>query len=298
MRLKLTLLFIITSRFLLADEISDYMNKYKSSGELDYKIEKLIIEEYSFQKLKDKLTPFFNDSITVVRQKAYYFTYKKGLISETKIQQKVVVILLNGCNDKNGGVVGQLYSYLQEFPSESFNEDAKNLIDNLLLEKQVLHFKKLVVLAGIVGTGKETMQKEFLKPENNNETKWILSLALARQGSSKHINYCMERVKSIPVNSDLISYVIPDLIYTRQNQAINYCIEIINSNNNDCYSPNPDKPEFILCAYRIIELLAPVIKDFPFQTDATGSLVTNDYEEALIITRDWFTNHPNFQISQ
>ena len=298
MRLKLTLLFLITCNFLFADEVSDYMNKYKSSGKSDYKTEKHIIEKYSYQKLTDKLAPYFNDSIVSVRQKTYYFIYKKGLTSGSRIKQKVILKLLAGCHDKNGGIVGQLFSYLQEFPIESFGEDAKDEINNLLLKKKVFHFKKLAMLAGIVGIGHETMQKKFLNPDINNETKWILSLALARQGSVKHTNYCMERVKNIPVNSDLISYVIPDLIYTHQYQAINYCIEIIHSNKKDCYSPNPDKPEFILCAYRIMELLAPVIINFPFQTDATGSLVTNDYEEALKITRDWFINNPIFQIRQ
>jgi hypothetical protein len=298
MRLKLTLLFLITSNFLFADEVSDYMNNYKSSGKSDYKTEKYIIERFSYTKLIEKLTPFYTDSIVVVRQKAYQFTYKKGLISEPKTQQKMVLRLLAGCNDKNGGIVGQLLSYLQEFPPEVFNEEAKNEINNLLGKKQITHFKKLAMLAGMVGAGQERMHKAVLMPNIKNETKWALSLALARLGSIEHTEYCVELVKKISVNSDLISYIIPDLIYTRKRLAIDYCIEIMYSDKKDCYSPNPDKPEFILCAYRVMELLSPIIIDFPFQTDATGSLVTNDYEEALTITRDWFTNHPNFQISQ
>jgi hypothetical protein len=274
------------------------MNNYKSSGKSDYKTEKHIVEKFSYLELLEKLTPFYSDTIVVVRQKAYHITYKKGLTSEPKTQQKVVLKLLEGCSDKNGGIVGQLLSYLQEFPPECFDEYAKNTIDNLLDKKQITHFKKLAMLAGMVGAGQETMQKKFLMPEVKNETKWALSLALARQGSNKHTNYCVELVKNIPVNSDLVAYLIPDLIYTRQNQAIDYCIEIIYSDKKDCYSPNPDKPEFILCAYRIMELLAPVIIDFPLQTDATGSLITNDYEEALKITRDWFINNPTYQISR
>jgi len=296
MRLKLTLLFLITYHSIFADEISDYMNSCKSSGKSDYKTEKYIIEKYSYEKLTDKLTPFYSDSIVFVRQKAYYLTYKKGLISNSEIQQSVVLKLIHGCNDNNGGLVGNLLSYLMEFPGDSFKEEAKNEINNLLIKKKIFHFKKLAMLSGIAGAGKETMQKDFLNPDISNETKWILSLALARQGSLKHTDYCMERVKNIPVNSEIISYIIPDLIYTRQRLAIDYCIDIIFSDKKDCYSPNPDKPEFILCAYRVIELLAPIIVDFPYQTDATGSLVTNDYEEALTVSRNWFTNNPTFQI--
>lgn len=298
MRLKLTLLFLITSNFLFADEISDYMNNYKSSGKSVYKTEKHIIEKFSYLELLEKLSPFYTDSIVVVRQKAYQFTYKKGLISEPNIQQKAVLKLLAGCTDKNGGIVGQLLSYLQEFPPQSFDENAKNTIDNLLDKKQITHFKKLAMLAGMVDAGQEKMHKKLLMPDIKNETKWAFSLALARQGSIEHTKYCVELVKSISLSSELVSYLIPDLIYTRQHKAIDYCIEIIHSDKKDCYSPNPDKPEFILCAYRIMELLAPVIIDFPFQTDATGSLVSNDYEEALTITRDWFINNPTYQVSR
>ena len=298
MRLKLTLLFLITCHSIFADEISDYMNSCKSSGKSDYKTEKYIIENYSYEKLTDKLAPYYSDSIVSVRQKAYYLTYKKGLISELQIQQRVVLKLILGCSDKNGGLVGNLLSYLQEFPSTSFGKEAKDEIYNLLIKKKIFHFKKLALLSGIAGAGKETMQKDFLNPDISNENKWILSLALARQGSLTHTNYCMEHVKSYPIKSEFISYIIPDLIYTRQRQAIDFCIDIIFSDKKNCYSPNPDKPEFILCAYRVMELLAPVIVDFPYQVDATGSLVTNDYEEALTVTRNWFTNNPTFQIRQ
>ncbi len=152
------------------------------------------------------------------------------------------------------------------------------------------------MLAGIVETGQETLRKKFLMPDINNEIKWAIALALARQGSSEHTNYCVQLANKLPANNNLISYIIPDLIYTRQKQAIDYCVQIINKDSKDCYSPNPDKPEFILCAYFVMELLAPVIMDFPLKTDATGTLVTGDYEKALITARAWFANNPNYKI--
>lgn len=298
MRFKLTLLFILTCSFLSAQEIDGYISNYKTSGRSDIKLEKLFVNNYSYQKLANKLAPYFSDSIVTVRQKAYYIIYKKGIVSNNQIQKKAVLKLLSGCNDKNGGLVGQLLSLLYEFPKESFDKEAKNKIDLLLQQKRIFHFKKLVMLAGKVEAGKEIMQKMFLKPEMSQEKKWALALALARQGSQKHMNYCMETVKSISISSEFISFIIPDLIYTRNRQAIDFCVEIIFSNKKDCYSANPDKPEYILCAYRVMELIAPVILDFPFETDATGSLVTNDYQQALTITREWFNNNPTFEIRQ
>ncbi len=296
MKLKVTILFLLITNFIYADGISDYMNKYKSSGKTDYKKEQELIKQYSYQKLVNELSPFFSDSVTAVKRKAYYLTYKKGFTSSPKIKQKAVLKLLTGCDDKNGGLVGQLFSYLLQFPAESFEKDAKDKIDKLLNKRRIYHFKKLVMLAGIAGAGQETMQKKLLKSDIKNKDKWVLSLALSRQGIDKYTNYCIKQVSTVPVNNKFVSYIVPDLIYTRQAKAIKYCVDIIYSNKKDCYSPNPDKPENILCAYRIMELLAPVIIDFPFKTDATGSLDTEDYENALKIVRTWFTEEPKFQI--
>jgi hypothetical protein len=296
MSLKLLPLFFFSYSFLYAGEINDYMLMYKSTGKSDYVSEKSIIQKYSIPNLIEGLSSFFSDSTTSVRSKAYYFIYKKGITSKTKHQQKAVLKLLDACKDKNGGIVGQALSYLQEFPPESFEKEAKNTIDNLLGKNQVFHFKKLVMLAGSIGTGREIMHKRLLQPDINNETRWILSLGLARQGNDELTNYCMEQVKNMSINNDFVSYIVPDLIYTRQTSAINYCIEIINSDKKACFSPNPDKPEFILCGYRVMELLAPVIEDFPYKTDATGSLITNDYKKALTETRNWFAKNPTYRI--
>lgn len=298
MRSKLTLLLILTCGFVSAQEIDEYISNYKISGRSDIKLEKTLITNYSYRELSNELAPYFNDSIVTVRQKSYYIIYKKGITSDTQTQKDAVIKILSGCNDKNGGLVGQLLSILHEFPKESFDNEAKNKLDLLLQQKRIFHFKKLAMLAGKVGSGHEIMQKMFLNPEISQEKKWALSLALARQGSEKHMIYCMETVKSISINSEFISFVIPDLIYTRNRHAIDFCVEIIFSDKKDCYSANPDKPEYILCAYRVMELIAPVIIGFPFETDATGSLVTNDYQQALTITREWFNNNPTFEIRQ
>ena len=44
------------------------------------------------------------------------------------------------------------------------------------------------------------------------------------------------------------------------------------------------------CGYRIMEYLAPVIKDFPLKTDASGDVITKDYEHALMQVREWLKN--------
>jgi hypothetical protein len=45
-----------------------------------------------------------------------------------------------------------------------------------------------------------------------------------------------------------------------------------------------------------MELLAPVIEGFPYETDATGTLVVDDYVKALSVVREWFNQNPDYQI--
>lgn len=296
MKYIITMLCLLPLNMLFGGELSDYMNTYKVSQKSDYNSEKQIIENYSFTKLASELETFYNDSLLLIRKKAYYFIYKKGLLSKEKHQQTAVLKLIQGCSDVNGGIIGQSLSYLQDFPVTSFNETARMQINSLLLKKRVPHLKKLAMLAGYIGTGEETMRKKLLLPDINVETRWFYSLALARLGSSEHAAYCVSAVKKMPVNNDLVTFILPDLIYTRQSEAIIYCVEILNQDTKNCYSPNPDKPDNILCGYFIMELLAPVIIDFPYKTDATGSLNTVNYEKALKDIRQWFKENPDFTI--
>ena len=46
-----------------------------------------------------------------------------------------------------------------------------------------------------------------------------------------------------------------------------------------------------------MELLAPVIEDFPYDYNpATGSLKTTDYDQALEIVKQWFKANPDYMI--
>jgi hypothetical protein len=47
-----------------------------------------------------------------------------------------------------------------------------------------------------------------------------------------------------------------------------------------------------------MELLAPVIVDFPVKTDATGQLATEDYDHALQVVRKWFINNTEYKMKE
>ncbi|MCG8409694.1 MAG: hypothetical protein MI739_00225 [Bacteroidales bacterium] len=296
MKLKLSIALFCICNVVVAKDITTYLNKYKKTGISDYKIEQNIINKYSYEQLESKLNPFFSDTIKIARQKAYYFIYKKGTQIDSIGKKKATNKLLQGCFDKNGGIVGVLLSNLTDFDASDFDNKAKETIDRLLEKKKMFHKKELAMLAGITNTGHEIMKNLFSSEDETRDTKWGISLALARQGSVVHINYCFKQISDIPVNNAFISYIIPDLIYTRQRKLIDFCKDIIFRDTKDCFSPNPDEPEDILCAYRVMELIAPAIENFPYRLDATGSLNTDNYKKALKVTRKWFRDNPDYKI--
>ena len=65
-----------------------------------------------------------------------------------------------------------------------------------------------------------------------------------------------------------------------------------------CQSPNPDLSEKIPCAYRIIELLAPVIENFPIKVDPAIGLESDNYPKTLQTVRNWFKNNNNYKIKK
>lgn len=154
------------------------------------------------------------------------------------------------------------------------------------------------MLAGYVGAASDAMQQQLLLPGITAEKKWALSLGLARQGNTDCIEFCINSIKKVPVGNDLIKFVIPDLLYIREKKATDYCVELLNMDEKLCTSADPDKQEKILCGYYIVELLAPVILNFPYKTDGTGSLVAENYESALIAVKAWFQANPNYTLNK
>jgi hypothetical protein len=284
------------SLYASAGDVSDYLRQYRQSGVADYAREMKIISGYSLEKLVAELEVFYMDTLPLVRQKACYLTCKKGLQMPSGHRTLAVTRLVKAISDSDGGVAGQAIGYLQAFDPVDFNAEAHSAIGSSLQHAKMPHYGELARLAGFAGIGKEVLYRQYLQPGLPVRVKWNIALALARMGQADALDYCMKKIKKLPVNSELVNYGLPDLIYTRQKPAIAYCVELLLSDKNLCRSPNPDIPEAISCAYRIMELLAPVIAGFPVQVDVSGTLDTDDYPQALQKVRAWLEKNPGYKI--
>ncbi len=253
--------------------------------------DKELYNEKNADLLMDLLQDYYNDTLPKIRSKAYYLTYKLTYQSQNQnFRNRGVFHLVQGLKDQESGNVGNVALWLTNFESDDFNSRSKDSL-KAVLHSQKVYLDLILKLVGFVGLDD---QKDFIKSNIVNEiykpakVKWAAHLALARLGVEDEINFCVDKVKLLPVNDDVVYELIPDLIYTRQKKAFDYIIKILHSEKKDCFSANPENSQKIMCGYRVMEFLAPVIKDYPLETDETADLIVDDYKEALIIVRGWF----------
>lgn len=290
----LYLTFLLLYSTLANGQGNAYLEQFKESNRSNSQTEQKIVANSN--NLLEQAIPFTKDSIDRVRLKAYYLIFKKGMNSPPQHQSAYSNRLLDGCNDPESSIIGQNLTWLQSFPKRTFDKECKQKIDQLIQNRRLPHRTKAILLAGYVGTGQDILKQTLLQPDLPEKEKWITHLALARTGNEESISYCIKTANNIDLNNQSVEYLIPELIYTRQPQIINICIRHLYSDEKNCYLSDPDNEKSIICGYRIMELLAPVTDGFPYETDATGTLVADDYINALTVVREWFDKNPDYQI--
>jgi hypothetical protein len=226
----------------------------------------------------------------------YYLACKKSGSASAEERKAAAAFLVKSLDEVDAGLRGQLLGYLQEFAPEDFEESPHATLVRLLAKPNSPHYGELVLLAGYLSIGRDELYRQYMTPELPVKRRWSLALALARMGDEKALSYCLEKVKKAPVDNNMVGYVLPDLLYTRQKAAVDYCVELLYSDEKRCRSANPDSPDAILCAYRVIELLSPVIVDFPVAVNPAIGLESDSYPETLQSVRDWLKAHPDYQI--
>lgn len=290
------LLFLsISTLNIRADIVSNYFDNCRKTGNADFSVGQKIVKNFDVPELLNTLDKYYSDTLTFVRQQAYYLTYRKGL-DDKENAQSITTRLAKGINDNDGGLRGRIIGYLQAFPLSAFNDESKALIASNINKPNSPHYDELVLLAGFVGVGNNDLFRLSMNQDLPTKRKWNITLALARLGSENALNACLEKVKRAPVNSGMVSYLLPDLVYTRQKPALDYCVELLRSDEKRCQTANPDLSQSILCAYPIIELIAPAIADFPVKVDPSIGLDVDDYEKMLQIVRTWFEENPDYEI--
>ncbi|MEN8122996.1 MAG: hypothetical protein ABFS35_21835 [Bacteroidota bacterium] len=238
--------------------------------------------------------PYTNDSLENIRSFAYNAIAISGYKSTNSITRRnAVYILVTGCTDNEAALRKNIAGQLDNFQKKDFTSAAKQKLAKLLNMEET-YYRHTVKLIGFLNMKDQipVLNQMIDSGKVSNRTLiWDFHLTLARLGVQNEIDYCVSLVKSKIINDNVIYNLFPDLVYIRSKEAVDYMVEVLLSDSKNCYSPNPDNPVKILCGYRVMEYLAPIIKDFPLEVDRDGELDIDDYEAGLVICRNWFKQH-------
>lgn len=247
----------------------------------------------------ENVMPYLKDSLTTMRSKAYGILQLAGTNArQSAVRERAVTYLLEACKDNDTGNAGTALIYLTSFLRKDFNDSAKDSIRSLFRQKTA-HFEVLIKLVGFLEITdlKEDIRLLTLK-DNPKPIRWAAIISLARMQDPAARQEMMRIVKKLPVNDDVIYQIFPDLIYTRDREAIQYMVELLHSDGKYCLAADAERETPIPCGYRIMEQLAPVIKNYPLEPDESGDIKTTDYLAALASVRYWFTKNRDFEIER
>jgi hypothetical protein len=256
------------------------------------------MKQHKADKVLTVLFSYYSDSVSTVRARAYSLARSISVNTpELSIRQRSVQSLIDACRDKDSGNIGSVLSYLTGFSNSDFTSSAKDSLRSLCKSKSP-HFDKLIRLVGFLELSDLKPQLQTLSQQSDapKKDRWAAQLALARMGDQAIIQNIMNRVKQLPVNDESVYQLFPDLIYTRQMEAISYLTRVLFSDENNCQLADDERSSKIPCAYRIMEQLAPVIKGYPLELDKSGDIRAKDYVVALEQVREWFRQQKNYSI--
>ncbi len=257
----------------------------------------LLQDSKQHMNLLKQLDSYKKDTIAHVRAKTFYVAKRIGNKStNSEIKRATIDLLIRGLKDNDNSIRGQVIQALMQFELAHFSEDAKRKVLSGL-ETGVPHLEELLKLIGFLQVEGATHALQSMDNSKlSKEEQWSLLLALARLGDDNSIEEIAHRVESIPANDDVAEVLVPDLIYTRQVPLIAFVISILNSDKTDCTTTDPDSDQKMLCGYRVLEYLAPVVIDFPITIGSSGDLLTEDYQQALTTARIWFKSNSNYKL--
>lgn len=243
---------------------------------------------------------FFKDTLSERRARAYTIVGRVGRSSKKPgVKQRAVEKLIQGCSDTNSGNIGVLWNLLTQFKKENFSVGAKDSLKNSFRRKPA-HFSQLLKLMGYLEMNDMTEEiRPLTLPSNTSkQDRWAALLCLARMNDPAATQSVVQRARKLALNDDVIDEVFPDLAYTRQREAIDYMVSVLNSDEKKCLSADAENEVSIPCAYRVMEQLAPVLEGYPLQLEASGDVKTKDYEKALGSVRTWLKKEPDYKIDK
>lgn len=281
------LLYISTFSFAQKQEVEVYFTAVRN---------KQATQSFSVNKKNESqyikaIAVYLNDTLPSVRTEAYYLISNLGRQSQQRnLRKDVVNLLIRGWRDTDSGINGMVATSLTRFEKQDFDRAAIDSIKGFL-KRLPPYADRLFKLAGYLELQDQVpVIKSYLEkqPPLPDRDKWACYISLARLGDQQALDLILNRVRTFGINDDIVYEIFPDLVYTRSYRGISYLVEVLFSDDRTCEAPANGSRTKITCAYRVMELLAPALKDYPVAVGTSGDLVARDYKKALSEVREWF----------
>jgi hypothetical protein len=275
--------------------LSNYFDAVKA-GTFPAPLTEFSAAEHSNAILRE-IEPYLTDSNHMVRAKAYEVAQLTATASaHPAARSKGIRVLLDGCKEAQIENSGLALKLLTTFAFDDFTSSDKDTI-RALVKTSIHHLDKIIKLAGFLQlTDLKDDIRPYRQPGSTGQLRWSAILSLARMGEAYAIQEVMKRVTGFPINDEVVYSIFPDLIYTRQKISFAYVVQALQSSDENCMSADGEKERPIMCGYRIMEQLAPVVEGYPVALDESGDIKTNDYTEALELVRRWFRQNENYRL--
>lgn len=253
-------------------------------------------EEKNANEVSEAAPQYFSDTLSHVRAKMYSLVGDAGTKSKDQnLRVQAVLKLVGASADLEN--LNLILTKLSAFNKIDFSQTSRDGLIALYKENPPYQDQ----LVRLIGTLQMTELSDDLRVMSSATTKnqrlrWTALLALARMNDTEAIQAVMKKAQRLPVNDDVVYEIFPDLIYTQQRQAIEYLILELKSDEKKCTTADAEDETPITCAYRIMEILAPVIEKYPLEVDASGDIKTKDYKKALATVRAWFEKNKDYKM--
>lgn len=150
--------------------------------------------------------------------------------------------------------------------------------------------QKLYLIAGYLGE-QQALYEVPKELRTSTKDKNAYDLALIRTGDPSRVARLKQLLATVEVTDAFVYETAPKLIYTRRREVIDFLFDEIMKDQRNCDSADTHTRGRINCAYRLLEMVAPVVHDFPLKVGVSGDLEMTDYPTALEIARGWIRDH-------
>lgn len=297
---KSILLLLISFLFLFSHssqaKVGQIINVVTSSQSLQVSNLELDLSQDEYSELINR----FNSINSTLNRNQRYLTYwiANRIANITNIEPvnitTISYLIETGLSDDDFGNVERVITFLSSYDHNIFTDYQKNQISALVVSKKE-PLAALIKFAGYlqINSINYFLLRIIADNDYSESVIWNAHIALARIGNDESLMFCLNSIKKTGINDLVAFHLLPDLIYINQREMVDFLLYQVLEDNYNCSSPNPESDVPILCAYRIMEALAPIIVDFPFEVDESGDLLVDDYEEALVLCREWISININ-----